>query len=322
MQASMSVWPLVVEGLDELLGRAAHVAQVDEEDLASARRNAGWPPGRSSVISVKLPWQRVMPLTGLGTRSIRRWKFSTLRMIRPTPRMGESGGSSGCIASRTPAFSATGTTRAGTTRGFPQRSARTAPAAGGGASRHVPVEARDERAAAAGWRHRRAHPADARHEVIAEHPMPSRPIASQQVAEPRDLLLAALDPEAHPVERRRRLDDGELEPVVGVEPLQQRERHLAPGRVAAQRGGAGRRRRHAARRRQRRRDARDADLRQEPQELFPFGGDELRELDQCTTRTYVARGPCTPRISVFFMLALRLGHRSAAASRPRSSHRL
>src|SRR5680860_1318805 len=34
-----------------------------------------------------------------------------LRMIRPTPRIGETGGSSGCMASRTPASSATGTTR-------------------------------------------------------------------------------------------------------------------------------------------------------------------------------------------------------------------
>ena len=33
-----------------------------------------------------------------------------LRMIRPTPRIGDSGGSSGCIASLTFAFSATGTT--------------------------------------------------------------------------------------------------------------------------------------------------------------------------------------------------------------------
>ena len=31
-------------------------------------------------------------------------------MMRPTPRIGESGGSSGCIESLTPAFSATGST--------------------------------------------------------------------------------------------------------------------------------------------------------------------------------------------------------------------
>ena len=35
---------------------------------------------------------------------------ATLRMIRPRPRIGESGGSSGCIASLTLAFSASGTT--------------------------------------------------------------------------------------------------------------------------------------------------------------------------------------------------------------------
>ena len=33
-----------------------------------------------------------------------------LRMMRPTPRIGDSGGSSGCIESLTPAFSATGST--------------------------------------------------------------------------------------------------------------------------------------------------------------------------------------------------------------------
>ena len=65
----------------------------------------------SAPMAVKLPWQKVTPLHGLGTRLMARSMFSTLRMIRPTPRIGDSGGSSGCSASFTPFASATGTTR-------------------------------------------------------------------------------------------------------------------------------------------------------------------------------------------------------------------
>jgi hypothetical protein len=53
-------------------------------------RNSRIAPGKSLVISVKLPWQSVTPF--LGCRSSRRWKFSILRMIRPPPRIGDNGG--------------------------------------------------------------------------------------------------------------------------------------------------------------------------------------------------------------------------------------
>ena len=62
-------------------------------------------------MAVKLPWQNVTPLHGLGTSRMARSMLSTLRMIRPTRRIGDRGGSSGCSASFTPLASATGTTR-------------------------------------------------------------------------------------------------------------------------------------------------------------------------------------------------------------------
>ena len=67
---------------------------------------AGW----SSVMSAKFPWQNVIPFMGLGTRSRSLWKLSTDRMIRPIPRSGDRGGSSGCMAISTPYCSATGVT--------------------------------------------------------------------------------------------------------------------------------------------------------------------------------------------------------------------
>ncbi len=54
----------------------------------------------------------MIPFASLGTTDSNRSKASTVFMIRATPRMrGKTGGSSGCMASRTPAFSAIGTIR-------------------------------------------------------------------------------------------------------------------------------------------------------------------------------------------------------------------
>ena len=63
--------PVVVEGFDEMFASPIHIAKVDEEDLVLgaplARQGFDVPP-----ISLKLAWQKVMPLTGLGTRLITR----------------------------------------------------------------------------------------------------------------------------------------------------------------------------------------------------------------------------------------------------------
>ena len=123
--------PVVVERLDEVLRRAAHVAEVDEVDRAGAAEARGSTPGRSSVMSAKFPWHIVIPLASLGTSSRTRSNASTLRMIRPRPRTGEIGGSSGCSASRTPAFSATGTTRRRKYSKFSHSAARSARSASG-----------------------------------------------------------------------------------------------------------------------------------------------------------------------------------------------
>ena len=192
----------------------------------------------------------------------------------------------------------------------------------------VVVEARDEGAAARRHRHRRARPAHARHEVPAQDADAEPAHRPQQVAEPAGLLLAPLEPEAHPVERRRRLDDGELQPVVGVEPLQQRERHLAPGRVAAQRGGAGRATcatppRASGRRR---RDARDADLRQRDRSSCSLSGEtNLGELGSSSNaRRHVASPAARARRGSASSRCRRCGSgptAAPAASRRRASAR-
>ena len=56
------------------------------------------------------PVQSVTPLAGLSTRSISRSNASPLVMIRGSPKI-DQGGSSGWIAMRTPARSASGATR-------------------------------------------------------------------------------------------------------------------------------------------------------------------------------------------------------------------
>jgi hypothetical protein len=63
----------------------------------------------STPIVAKLPWQKQIPLLGLGTSFTNRSKFSTEFMMRALPKSFGSGGSSGCIAKTTPAFSAKGT---------------------------------------------------------------------------------------------------------------------------------------------------------------------------------------------------------------------
>jgi hypothetical protein len=56
------------------------------------------------------PVQKVTPFDGLSTRSISRSNAAPLVMIRGSPKI-DQGGSSGWIAMRTPARSASGTTR-------------------------------------------------------------------------------------------------------------------------------------------------------------------------------------------------------------------
>ena len=64
----------------------------------------------SAPISAKQPIQKVMALAGLDEMARSRSKLASLPMIRSRPQSGESGGSSGCIARRTPAASAAGST--------------------------------------------------------------------------------------------------------------------------------------------------------------------------------------------------------------------
>lgn len=79
-----------------------------------------------------------MPFAWLGTSSTSRSKPWIVVMIRAMPRIGDSGGSSGCIASFTPASSATGTTRSRKYRRVSQScSSVTVPALVGGAERNT-----------------------------------------------------------------------------------------------------------------------------------------------------------------------------------------
>ena len=64
----------------------------------------------SSLMALKLAWQNVMPLTGLGTMSMTRRSSLALAMMRAMPRSGLIGGSSGWSAILTLNFSATGIT--------------------------------------------------------------------------------------------------------------------------------------------------------------------------------------------------------------------
>ena len=64
----------------------------------------------SAPISAKQPMQKVIALAGLFEIASSRSKLAVLPMIRSSPQSGESGGSSGCMARRTPAASAAGTT--------------------------------------------------------------------------------------------------------------------------------------------------------------------------------------------------------------------
>ena len=172
-----------------------------------------------------------MPLTGLGTRSISRWKSSTLRMIRATPRIGDSGGSSGCMASLTPASSATGSTRSRKYSRFSHsRSSVTSPYSVSGASLHQRVVVAGDQGAAAG-RQRRGGPQHAQRPSTrsTRRGMPSRPmlrISSQTVS-----ISSSRPgrPELGPGERGGSpFDHGQLEPAVFVELLDALQRFEAP----------------------------------------------------------------------------------------------
>lgn len=63
----------VVEGLFEAFWRATHIAEVDKErDLLLLAESYGSPKAGHPSSGVKLPWQRQMPLTSLGTVSASR----------------------------------------------------------------------------------------------------------------------------------------------------------------------------------------------------------------------------------------------------------
>ena len=63
----------------------------------------------SSPISRVTPQSKVMPFAGLLTISMRCFQPARVPMICCEPRLMGAGGSLGCSASRTPAFSAAGT---------------------------------------------------------------------------------------------------------------------------------------------------------------------------------------------------------------------
>jgi hypothetical protein len=61
-------------------------------------------------MATKFAWQKVTPFIGLGAMSITRLKALALMMIRPIPRSGDTGGSSGWSAILILYLSATGMT--------------------------------------------------------------------------------------------------------------------------------------------------------------------------------------------------------------------
>ena len=151
-------------------------------------------------------------------------------MIRPIPRTGESGGSSGWSASLTPASSATGTARSRNQASVSQSRSSSTGAPGAGAV--LPdgrVEAGHLRATSARQRDRRARPRDDRHPVVTPHLDPEPAHHPQQLEHRLELLLAAREPEPEAVHRRVVLDHGEAEAgVLDLLPVE-RQRAVLPG---------------------------------------------------------------------------------------------
>ena len=167
---------------------------------------------------VKLPWQSVTPLAGLGIRSSRRWKLSTLRMMRPSPRMGDSGGSSGCMASFTPACSATGTTRRRKYSRFSQScSSLTTPNSVRGA---LTISALSKPVASAPPRAGTAidgpQPVEDRHPLVAPDRNAHPPHGVEQHAHLLDFGVAAGQPELDLFHGRAAFQHGQLKTRAGV----------------------------------------------------------------------------------------------------------
>ena len=152
-------------------------------------------------------------------------------MIRPRPRTGEIGGSSGCSASRTFASSATGTTRRRKYSKFSQSRSSVASVRLGSRRRlqHLGVVVlRDEGAAAGRHGEPGAGPAVDGDPVVTEHGHADGPHGPELLAEQVELLLASGTAEPDVVHRRRVLDRDEREARLLVARLQPLERRAAP----------------------------------------------------------------------------------------------
>ena len=135
-------------------------------------------------------------------------------MIRPTPRIGDSGGSSGCIASSTPACSATGTTRRKEVlEVLPQLvlADRAPPSAASPSPCSKPLTSEPPRE---GMSVRGAQPVEVGHPLVAPGLIPSRPMFSSSVEHRGDLLVAPGRATLRAVERRSGLEDLEGEAVL------------------------------------------------------------------------------------------------------------
>ena len=158
--------------------------------------------------------------------------------MRPMPRTGESGGSSGWRASLTPASSAAGTARSRNQARVSQSVSSSTGASCGWltSSQTEASKAVTSAPAASRSRDRRARPGDDGHPVVTPHLDPELPHHADQLEHRRELLVAAGQAEPEPVHGRVVLEHGEPEAgVLDLLPVE-RERAVLPrllGRVRA-----------------------------------------------------------------------------------------